>query len=98
MLKGGYKIIDLKGTNFTSDVGVIIDGVYEDIESTNKPTLISNFSISNKEYDSVYCFLVKQNTTFHGLINFVDVSDSVVTDKEILIEVEDNNTVTLTEM
>lgn len=48
--KGGYKIIDLKNTNFTVDEASTVKGVYEALESSyRKPILLSNIVIGGVE-------------------------------------------------
>lgn len=49
MRQGGYKIINLKGINITSS-GVKIDGIYEAIKGTRKPTVLSGLVASSTEY------------------------------------------------
>lgn len=49
MRQGGYKIINLKGINITSQ-GVKIDGVYDAIKGTRKPTVLSGLVASLTEY------------------------------------------------
>lgn len=51
---GGYQIIDLKGKNLTTDVGMVYDGVYELIEGTRKPILLSGIQVDNTEYQDVF--------------------------------------------
>lgn len=49
MRQGGYKIINLKGINITSQ-GVKIDGIYESIKGTRKPTVLSGLVTNSTEY------------------------------------------------
>lgn len=49
-MKGGYKIIDLKNTNFTLSTGVTIEGVHEKVENNYyKALLVENFQIEGVE-------------------------------------------------
>lgn len=51
--KGGYKIIDLKGLDFSSSM--VIDGIYESIEDNyGKPLLFSGIVIGGVEKDDVF--------------------------------------------
>lgn len=56
MIKGGYKIIDLKDTPFTTGgSAMMIDGIYDTIEASyRKPLLIAGLVIDGKEYNDVY--------------------------------------------
>lgn len=51
---GGYQIIDLKGKNLTTDVGMVYEGIYELIEGTTKPILLSGIQVDDTEYQDVY--------------------------------------------
>lgn len=52
MKKGGYKIIDFsKGTFDGTQKSVIIPGIHEAIESTNKRTVVSGLTVAGVEYD-----------------------------------------------
>lgn len=51
---GGYQIINLKGKNLTTDVGMVYDGLYELIEGTRKPILLSGIQIDDTEYQDVF--------------------------------------------
>lgn len=51
--KGGYKIIDLKGLDFSSNM--VIDGIHESIEDNyGKPLLFSGIVIDGVEKDDVF--------------------------------------------
>lgn len=55
--KGGYKIIDLKGLDFSSNI--VIDGIHEDIEDNyGKPLLFSGIVIDGVEKDDVFANVV----------------------------------------
>lgn len=48
-MRGGYKIIDLQNKNITTETSIEIDGIYDAIESTQKPILIENITIDEVE-------------------------------------------------
>ena len=50
MSKGGYQIIDFKNVNHTLGVGVVHEGLYDLIEGTRKPIMISGVVFEGKEY------------------------------------------------
>lgn len=55
MAKGGYQIIDFKGTNFTVGTAVKIAGVHEAIEGNyHKSLLLENFSIEGVEQTAAW--------------------------------------------
>lgn len=86
-LKGGYKIIDFKGTALTSGTEATIPGVYEAIESTNKRTIVSGLVVGGTEYDDMPVLFTVDSTSFvsivtlpdSGSISFVVASDDGVT-------------------
>lgn len=64
--KGGYKIIDFKGTALTSATEATIDGVYDAIESTNKRTIVSGLVVGATEYNDMEVDFVASGTSFVG--------------------------------
>lgn len=55
MLKGGYQIINLDHTEFELDTGIVFDGIYNKVESTTKPILISGVNVDGYDYHDAYC-------------------------------------------
>ncbi len=56
MVKGGYKIIDFKDVNITTENGATVIGIYESIESSHrKALLISGIVIDGVEKND--CFI-----------------------------------------
>lgn len=63
-LKGGYKIIDLKGVDVTKNT-MMIEGIYESIESNyGKPLLISGIIIDGVEKDDVFVQATLNGTAY----------------------------------
>ena len=48
-MTGGYKIIDLGYTNFTTTKAVTVPGIYERIKSARKAILLEHFSIGGTD-------------------------------------------------
>ena len=48
-MTGGYKIIDLGYTNFTTTKSVTVPGIYERIKSARKAILFEHFSIGGTD-------------------------------------------------
>lgn len=82
---GGYQIIDLKGKNLTTDVGMVYDGLYELIEGTRKPILLSGIQIDDTEYQDVFAELS------------VNGSNIELRAYGKVFTVQDNNVVTVTD-
>ena len=62
--KGGYQIIDLKGTNFSSDSHTI-PGIYESIEGNyHKPLLLSGIVLAGVEYADVFVTVEKPASNY----------------------------------
>lgn len=86
MVKGGYKIINLKDTNLvTGSDAVTIKGIYESIEDNyRKPLLLSGIVIDGVEKADMYVsFYVNEGKLSATLYNKV-------------ITIADDDTVTLT--
>ena len=86
MIKGGYQIIDLENKYLTINVGMVYEGVYEQIENTTKPILISGLAIEDTAYSDLYSYPK------------VDGSDYVfIIDDNIKLRINDLNVVTAEE-
>lgn len=67
MLKGGYKIVDFKDVNITTDAGATVIGVYESIEASHrKAIMISGIVIDGVEKPDCFidCSVADGNYTF----------------------------------
>lgn len=69
---GGYKIINLEGYSFTSNVGITVDGIFEQIESNNKPILVSGLEIDGVEVKDFFTLFNVSSSNFVGnsVLNF----------------------------
>ena len=91
MVKGGYQIIDLGGHNHTSGVGAIHEGIYDKIEGTSKPILLSGIVLNAVEYHDTYIFPCVNGTNFVAV-----VGENPTTNQRIVINIQDNDVVTFT--
>lgn len=72
--KGGYKIIDLKGYDF-SNADMVIEGIYDTIENNyGKPLLFTGIVIDGIEKDDVYVMATTIGTSYQ-----INLYDKVVT-------------------
>ena len=66
MIKGGYKIIDLKNTPF--EVGgatMMIEGIYDSIEgSYRKPLLVTGLVMDGRECNDVFVTPMMESTNY----------------------------------
>lgn len=85
---GGYKIVNLEGFSFTSGVGQTVKGIYENIENTNKPILVSGLEIDGVEIKDFFTLFSVSSTNFVGnsTLNF---SGSTLTAYVITVTDED---------
>jgi hypothetical protein len=89
MLKGGYQIINLDGHNHTSGVGVVHEGIYDRIESTSKPILLSGIVVNDVEYHDAYIFPCVNGSNYVAV-----VGENPTTNARIIINIEDTDVVT----
>ncbi len=54
--RGGYQIVNLGNKNLKSNVGMVYDGIYDIIEGTNKPILLTGITVNDTEYHDGFCF------------------------------------------
>lgn len=89
MTKGGYQIIDLENRDLRNNVGMQYEGIYEKIEGTRKPLLISGLHLQGVEYHDMFVFPVVVGSAFVMHI-LLDASNNSF----IEIKVEDTDVVT----
>lgn len=89
MIKGGYQIINLDSHNHTSGVGAIHEGIYDRIESTSKPILLSGIVVNSVEYHDTYIFPCVNGTNYVAV-----VGENPTTNERIIINIQDNDVVT----
>lgn len=86
---GGYKILDLKGNDFTFNTPVTISGIYERLKSAGKkPIIVDNFSIAGIKNQGKWLNFYVSGTDFKSLF-------SLYGDTQINLVVKDDDTVTL---
>lgn len=93
MQKGGYQIINLNEHAHTSGVGAVHEGVYERIEGTRKPILLSGIVIDGVEYHDTYIFPTVNGTNYVAV-----VGRNPTTNEEFVVNIQDNDVVTFTKV
>ena len=63
-MTGGYKIIDLGYTNFTTSKSVTVPGIHEKIKSARKAILLENFSIGGTDCRPCFPEITVSGTSF----------------------------------
>lgn len=91
MILGGYQIINLNDHPHTTGVGVTHEGIYDKIEGTRKPILLSGIVVNDVEYHDTYIFPTVNGTNYVAV-----VGRNPTTNEEIVINVQDNDVVTFT--
>lgn len=91
MQKGGYQIIDLRDHAHTAGVGAIHEGIYDKIEGTRKPILLSGIVLNAVEYHDTYIFPCVNGSNYVAV-----VGRNPTTNEEIHINIQDNDVVTFT--
>lgn len=72
MLKGGYQIIDLKSRELQIGVGSVYEGIYELIEGTNKPIVVSGLNIEGVDIRDDFASVKIMGTNFDLIVgNYV---------------------------
>lgn len=91
MVKGGYQIINLNEHAHTAGVGAVHEGVYERIEGTRKPILLSGIVVDAVEYHDTYIFPTVNGTNYAAV-----VGRNPTTNEELIVNIQDNDVVTFT--
>lgn len=63
-MTGGYKLIDLRYTNFTTSAPVTVPGIYEKIERSRKAVLLEYFSIDGTDCRPIYPEITVSDSNF----------------------------------
>lgn len=63
-MTGGYKIIDLGYTNFTTAKSATVPGIYENIKSARKAILLEHFSIAGTDCRPIFPEIKVSGTSF----------------------------------
>lgn len=91
MQKGGYQIIDLKDHAHTSGVGAIHEGIYDKIEGTRKPILLSGIVVNATEFHDTFIFPCVNGSSYVAV-----VGTNPTTNQQYVINIQDNDVVTFT--
>lgn len=94
MKSGGYQIIDLQNKKLTKDVGMLFDGIYEKIEGTRKPIMLSGLNVDGVEYRDIFveiynlgstyslkCFTAYDDINFSGVVTITENDVVTAVDK-----------------
>lgn len=92
MTIGGYQIINLNDVNHTLETGVVHEGIYEKIEGTRKPILLSGITVAGVEYHDTYILPVVNDSSYVAV-----VGRNPSTNTELRITIEDDDVVTFTQ-
>lgn len=69
MQKGGYQIVDLKGTALTSGTEATIEGVYAALSNAGgKRTVVSGLKVGGTAYSDVEVLFTLSTTTYTGVL------------------------------
>lgn len=85
-MRGGYLIIDLNNRPLENGEGLVVDGIYNRIESTRKPVRFSNVVFDGNELRDVDVVgLGVFGSTFKGTIKIVSTTAAIViTDTDVI--------------
>lgn len=91
MTKGGYQIINLNNTEFKLHIPMVISGIYEKIEGTHKPILLSGLVINDVEYHDIYVAPKVYGSSFvisaYGYIIYISDIDIVTISEYDTLEI-----------
>lgn len=98
-MKGGYQVLDLKSTRFTSGVPKTVKGIYDRCNSKGKPILVAGPIV----VDNIFipcgvftCLTLDVDGSFFGTLATQYMEDGYNIATTITIRVTAYNTVTLT--
>ena len=77
MVKGGYQIIDLEDRNFTKLSNQTYKGIYEKLDSTRKPCILSGIKLDGIERRDVFVNFTKSANQYSCSFECIIESKSV---------------------
>ena len=91
MKTGGYQIIDLQDEDLRSNIGMQYTDLYEKIEGTRKPILVTGITIDGVEYHNTFAEFVVNGSNYETTIygKKLVISDLNVVTVEPLESVDD---------
>lgn len=89
MIRGGYKIIDLKNKPLEDSVGMVYEGIYDAIEECQKPIVLSGLNFGGTEYKDLWAQFTLAGGNYE--FKFTDAARN-----DINIVVEDTDVVIVT--
>ena len=95
MKKGGYQIIDLENRDFRDGIGQQFEGIYELIEGTRKPILLSGFSFGGKEFHDTFVNPIVSGSSYYINYRYYEPEDDMTI--YLNIRIQDNDVITVTE-
>ena len=87
MIRGGYKIIDLKNKELTSGVGMVFEGIYDAIEETTKPIILPGLNVNGTEYPDRFLEIYKNGSNY-------EIDYAVTSGESVYITITDTDVVT----
>lgn len=85
--KGGYKLIDLKETDFTAGTAAAVEGVYDAVENNyGKPTIVCGLVIGGVEKSDAYVNFAVSGTSYVGQL-YADTTITIASDDKVTITV-----------
>ena len=71
---GGYQVIDLEHRDNRDDIGMVYNGVYNEIDKTRKAIVLSNILLDGVEYGNTYVELTKEGSAYTGKLYDYDIT------------------------
>lgn len=82
-MRGGYQILDLKHTAFTSGVESTVEGAFNQIARSNgKRIVVEGLTVGNANYNDFEMFFIAGNNIFEGSTTIGSDTVSISVDYE----------------
>lgn len=80
---GGFQYIDLSNYQFTSETGVVVDGIYNRMKGTDKPIVVHGLTLGGVLYRDEVVQIVTDSGQLKGFIG-VTVTFTVSTNDVVI--------------
>ena len=91
MVKGGYQIINLDGVVHNVGSGVTHEGIYERIDGTQKPIMLSGLNVGGTEYHDSY--VTPKVVGSNYVIEVYDFKITITANDRVIVNIKESNAI-----
>lgn len=91
MVKGGYQIINLDGVAHNVGSGVTHEGIYERIDGTQKPIMLSGLNVGGTDYHDSYVTPIVVGSNY--VIEVYDFKITINANDSVIVNIKESSAI-----